>query len=106
MKLMQAHSFPLTGGRLGWESNGANIHQTHSLLLHSPSPLVGLVVTCPLAGLVTCLVASPEGWGEGVQTISLRSIFDVQDSTPPLPNPLPQGERGLNSGYAQKYRGL
>jgi hypothetical protein len=98
------NSFPLAGGRLGWGSDGANIHQTHSLLLHSPSPLVGLAVTCPLAGLVTCLVASPEGWGEGLQTISLRSIFDVQNSTP-LPDPLPQGARGLDCSCAYNLRG-
>jgi hypothetical protein len=56
-------------------------------LLHTPSPLVG------------------EGWGEGVQTISLRSIFDVQDSTPPLPNPLPQGARGLDCSSAHNLCG-
>jgi hypothetical protein len=59
----------------------------------APSPLVG------------------EGWGEGVVTIGLTLKYTEHTynanvlplinynsvPTPPLPNPLPQGERGLNS---------
>jgi hypothetical protein len=53
-------------------------------LLHAPSPLVG------------------EGWGEGVQTISLRYKCEVR-SFFPIPNPLPQGARGLDCGNVQLF---
>jgi hypothetical protein len=39
-----------------------------------------------------------EGWGEGLQTISLRDKCEAHNQ-PPLPNPLPQGERGLVGLY-------
>jgi hypothetical protein len=43
-----------------------------------------------------------EGWGEGLQASSLRYGYD-EHSLPPLPNPLPQGERGFDCSNIQLH---
>jgi hypothetical protein len=52
-------------------------------IFHAPSPLVG------------------EGWGEGLQTLSLHYGYEAH--SPPLPNPLPQGERGFDCSNIQLH---
>ena len=47
-----------------------------------------------------------EGWGKGLQTSGLRCNFDMRDSIPPLPSPLPQGARGLDCSSAKSCRGF